>query len=156
MQNPQLGNWIQIGANVAILALPLTVGMLLLAGCGNASSSLPGNGDDSHNAEGRPATISAMFQCSGVGALTIRHIGPDSIELDSGSLSAVLRRVRVASGTRYLNDELEFWNRGEEALYIVNGEKHECVVEPEQTCSATSSASTTVGGDMAISVMSAR
>ncbi len=100
---------------------------VLLAGCCSAASCLPATetGDDA--AENRSANDISAFQCGGVGALTVRFLGPETIELESNSRSAVLRRERSASGERYVNDERVFWTKGGEALYIVNGVKSECV-----------------------------
>lgn len=69
---------------------------------------------------------STRFDCGGTGTVEIRFLGPETIELASDGRTAVLQRKRSASGARYVADGIEFWNKGDEAMFDVDGETYPC------------------------------
>ncbi len=96
--------------------------VLLAGGCTTSgAATVPGNGD------GLAQDGAVAFQCGDLGTLTLRFPDPETIELDAGGRSVVLPQTRSASGARYVKDGIEFWTKGDEALYILNGVEHACV-----------------------------
>jgi heat shock protein HslJ/membrane-bound inhibitor of C-type lysozyme len=67
-----------------------------------------------------------LFDCEAKGAISFHFVGPDTIELTTGELTRVLTREPTASGARYAGDALEFWNKGDEALFTIGKERFTC------------------------------
>ena len=68
------------------------------------------------------------FQCGEDGpTLNARFEGPETVTVKNGASEWVLQRQRSASGARYLADGVEFWNKGEEAMFTDGDARHECV-----------------------------
>jgi membrane-bound inhibitor of C-type lysozyme len=80
--------------------------LLLLAGC--AAVEMP-----------RPV----VFACPGLGEVTIRH--GDRAEFRFGGRSLTLPRAMAASGVRYAEGATEFWEKGGEAVFTVDGKRIE-------------------------------
>lgn len=88
--------------------------VFLLAGC--AAAEAP-----------RPVT----FACPGLGAVSIRH--GDRAEFRFAGRSLTLPRVLAASGVRYAEGETEFWEKGGEAVFTLDGRRIEgCRHDPSR------------------------
>lgn len=66
------------------------------------------------------------FECTELGALEFRFLGPETIDVRFDGESYVMQQQRVASGARYAGDGAEFWNKGDQAMVIVGGHHVEC------------------------------
>ena len=69
------------------------------------------------------------FSCGDAGLVATRFLGPETIELTLAGRSEILQREHSASGARYGDADLEFWNKGNEALLTVDGTQHSCTTE---------------------------
>lgn len=75
------------------------------------------------------ASHESVFRCDESRQLRVKFVGPETINLwvgDSGD-SSILSRSRSASGARYQNARYEFWNSGEDARLIDNGQEYKCL-----------------------------
>jgi heat shock protein HslJ len=70
--------------------------------------------------------IPIVFDCEVKGPVSFRFVGPETIELTAGDMTRVLTLERSASGARYSNNGVEFWNKGGEALLTLGGERFTC------------------------------
>jgi heat shock protein HslJ/membrane-bound inhibitor of C-type lysozyme len=68
----------------------------------------------------------SQFNCDVSGAVEIRFVGPETLQLTGDGMTAILQRVRSASGARYAGNEVEFWNQGDDAMLNVNGLDQRC------------------------------
>ena len=66
------------------------------------------------------------FQCETVSDVSMRFIGPETIAFSVAGRVAVLQRVRTASGAKYSGENIEFWNKGNEARLAMNGYTYNC------------------------------
>ncbi|MCB1844086.1 MAG: META domain-containing protein [Halioglobus sp.] len=66
------------------------------------------------------------FDCPDGPAFTIRIVGPETLILSLAGKEHTLQRARAASGARYSNDEILFWNKGEEAVLEAGGTTYTC------------------------------
>jgi membrane-bound inhibitor of C-type lysozyme len=110
---------------------------LLCFACANASevtqesAALGGTAASTASAPSLPPQDVALskpreFACNGLGIVTLRDVGPDTIVLALGTEEPVLTLRPAASGARYANDRIEFWNKGKEAMLTVGDERHAC------------------------------
>ncbi|MBW2939825.1 MliC family protein [Zhongshania aquimaris] len=74
------------------------------------------------------SSVSVRFKCQDFGALEVRFLGPDRLQLFRSGEAEVLTRERSASGARYANADTRFWNKGDEALLTIDGRDFHCVV----------------------------
>jgi heat shock protein HslJ len=70
---------------------------------------------------------SSTFECEALGAIKVRFVGPETIEILMGSESTLLQRLRSASGTQYDNDTMHFWNKANEALMRIDEQQYLCI-----------------------------
>ena len=56
----------------------------------------------------------------------MRFLGPETIELQAGDDRHILVQERSASGARYVAEGISFWNKGDEAMLELNGERRNC------------------------------
>jgi putative lipoprotein len=67
-----------------------------------------------------PATSSSfLFKCSGLDF--VAHVQPDSARIDVANRTFELRRMPSASGAKFGNGAVTFWNKGREALFEIDG-----------------------------------
>ncbi|MDX1405722.1 MAG: MliC family protein [Woeseiaceae bacterium] len=66
------------------------------------------------------------FSCTNGPDLAVRFLGPETILMAVGERDFVLRRERTASGARYTGDGISFWNKGDEAMFIMPGGDYRC------------------------------
>lgn len=86
----------------------------------------------SADATDRAVASSTRFSCAGGPDLEVRFLGPETVRLTDGAGEYTLQRQRSASGARYVDEGIEFWNKGSEALFTRGGEQHRCAHAPEQ------------------------
>jgi len=96
-----------------------------LRGVGIDADPTEQGGSASEPQDRAPAT-EARFDCASAGSVTIRFLGPETIELAHAGMANVLQLERSASGARYAGDGLLFWNKGEEAMFELDGETYPC------------------------------
>lgn len=72
------------------------------------------------------STVSHRFECESFGSVSLRFLGPNTIGLNHGSGEQALSLQLAASGARYANDTVEFWNKGDEAMLTVDGVMRRC------------------------------
>ncbi len=69
------------------------------------------------------------FRCENAGSIGIRFLGPETIEVSTEGRVAVLQRLRSASGAEYAGENMRFWNKGNEALFSMDGREYHCTKE---------------------------
>ena len=94
---------------------------ILLCGCDPGETSrVPTEAQD------RAAETSHEFSCDSGESLRLRFLGPETVEVSVGDSIFVLQRTPTASGARYASAEAEFWNKGEEAMFVADGRRTSC------------------------------
>lgn len=73
-----------------------------------------------------PSETHHEFDCGDAGTATMRFLGPETIELNFVGETHILVRERSASGAKYATEGISFWNKGDEALLEVEGERVSC------------------------------
>ena len=74
------------------------------------------------------------FQCGDDGpAISVTFVGPETVRLESGETAHILQQERSASGARYVADGLEFWNKGDDAMFTDGDNRYDCVRLVPQT-----------------------
>ena len=106
-------------------------GLLLLDSGGAARLELvaavgPESGAQQENPQDLPGTTEHVFECSDLGEVRFRFLGPDTMELEAGDTRFVLTHQPAASGARYVGDSAEFWNKGDEAMLTIGDRQHSC------------------------------
>lgn len=87
----------------------------------------PSADDDAGNQpQDQAARAPTRFDCGSAGVVAIRFPGPDTIEAVRDDTRAVLTRERSASGARYRGNGIEFWNKGDEAMLEIDGDRVSC------------------------------
>lgn len=77
--------------------------LALLAAC--ATTSAPSG----------PSGPFMQWRCEGGAAFSARITGTDSAEVFAGGQTYTLQHVQAASGAKYSNGSIEYWERGGEA-----------------------------------------
>lgn len=72
------------------------------------------------------SSVSHTFDCGAAGTASMRFLGPDTIELKVGDALHVLQHQPAASGAKYANAAVLFWNKGDEALLELSGQREAC------------------------------
>lgn len=80
--------------------------LLLLTGCATAEAPRP-----------------VIFTCPGLGDVAIVH--GDRAEFRFAGRSLTLPRAMAASGVRYAEGDTEFWEKGGEAVFTLDGKRIE-------------------------------
>lgn len=97
---------------------------LSLAGCDGASAG--GEQTQDWQSDLRPAAQTLVYECPGREDATFRftaRLGPGEMAVWVDDRYLVLSRVRSASGIKYLEGDVLFWLKGEEALLNI-GSRH--------------------------------
>ena len=69
-----------------------------------------------------------VFECTDGGpTISMRFEGPETVVIDDGSSEWLLQRERSASGARYMADDVEFWNQGDEATFTNGTTRYTCL-----------------------------
>ncbi|NVK57515.1 MAG: META domain-containing protein [Alteromonadaceae bacterium] len=70
-----------------------------------------------------------LFVCDAGQTLFVAFVGPETIRLTLNDEEETLRRERSASGAKYSNADMVFWNKGSEAMLQVKGSTFHCMAE---------------------------
>jgi membrane-bound inhibitor of C-type lysozyme len=101
-----------------------------LAGCMERErDNDPGNA--SQNDEPRTEVMDAAgpataLSCADGPSVSIRFLGPETLELTADGETHILLRQRTASGARYAADGVDFWNKGEASMLTLGSEQYHC------------------------------
>ena len=98
------------------------VGALVCAGCGSSTQSVESTA--SKNTASSKPPITASFDCDTLALTAVFHEDRVVIELPERSLT--LPHVVSASGARYSDGPVTFWNKGREATFELDGRKQTC------------------------------
>jgi len=69
---------------------------------------------------------SVDFICDQNGTISVRFLGPETVELSWSGETQVLNRMPSASGARYVSGQTEFWNKGDEAMLVFGDTRDSC------------------------------
>ena len=72
------------------------------------------------------AVARVSFACTGGPTVSVRFAGGDELELDDGTQLRTLKLMRSASGARYSDGDVEFWEKGGEAMFTIGDVRHTC------------------------------
>ncbi|WP_158590478.1 MliC family protein [Noviherbaspirillum cavernae] len=105
--------------------------LLVIGGCATAPSpenSAPRASDDAESMQPVQPGRTFAFDCDGL-AFTIRT-GPGELALYLPDRYVVLSQVRAASGTKFQDHDIVFWNKGEDASLEVGARRYDgCKVD---------------------------
>jgi membrane-bound inhibitor of C-type lysozyme len=87
----------------------------------SASEDLP-----SAPQEAEPPMASMTFDCTDGPTVSVRFLDAGQLHLDDGTEVRTLARVRSASGGRYAGDDVEFWEKGDEAMLSIGDARYDC------------------------------
>ena len=80
-----------------------------------------------------PSGNSIQFQCDALERVEFRFLGPETIELTVNDQRHVLQHQVSASGARYAADDIQFWNKGEQALLTLGERDYSCTRNSSET-----------------------
>lgn len=108
------------------------ISVLMLAACSdNGSPAAP------VDAEAPPQIMDGAgdphpLTCSDALSGSFRFLGPETVELtvalEGAQQTYVLTQQVSASGARYLADDVEFWNKGREAMLEIGEARYRCSI----------------------------
>lgn len=104
--------------------LVLLVTVVSVSGCSQQES--PPGGDRPLD---QALKRSVDFICDLNGAISVRFLGPETVELSWSGEKQVLNRMPSASGARYVGGQTEFWNKGDEAMLVFGDARDSCRIE---------------------------
>lgn len=73
-----------------------------------------------------------VFNCTDNLTASIRYLDPETAELTVNGGNHLLQRQRSASGARYVGPEVEFWNKGREAMLRLGESRYDCSAAQER------------------------
>lgn len=79
-----------------------------------------------HKPLDQASNISQYFMCDTQGKLGLRFLGPETVEISVNNNKQVLTRDITASGAKYSNDNMSFWNKGDEATLSTMNKSYPC------------------------------
>lgn len=101
-----------------LLPLHICIALLVCAvGRIHAAESLP----DFHPDE-RPLAKTMVYDCNGYDF--IARLGPGEMALWLPEHYVILSQVRSASGTKYVEGDIEFWSKGEQAMLTIGNQQY--------------------------------
>jgi len=74
--------------------------------------------------------LSYSFDCNDIGPVSMRFVGPDTVELMVSGDTLTLQSIRSASGARYSGGDTEFWTKGDSATLSQGDRRFQCAVVP--------------------------
>ena len=110
-----------------LIALTLAL-VFLLTGCtgGGARAAEP---ISDFRPDQRPLAKTMVYDCNGYD-FTAR-LGPGEMAVWLPDRYVILSQVRSASGTKYVEGDIEFWSKGDEAILNVGNQQHlNCALVP--------------------------
>ncbi len=69
-----------------------------------------------------------QYQCDSLGEVTLAQQTAETVKLMVGHSSDVLQRSPTASGVQYVNTEMSFWQKGQQAMFTHHGLQHRCTM----------------------------
>jgi len=72
---------------------------------------------------------SDVYSCDNNLTATITSEDDENAKLEYNQQQYQLVRQKSASGVKYTNDDILFWTKGNEAMLIIDGNKHHCNVQ---------------------------
>jgi len=97
-------------------------GALVFAGCGSSPQSSESTA--SKGAAPAKPPITARFDCDTLALTAVFH--DDRVVLELPDRAVTLPHVVSASGARYSDGPVTFWNKGREATFEIDGRKQTC------------------------------
>ena len=87
------------------------LGALLLTGCGQT------------------ATDGKTMHCTDGPTVTFHFPDPETLMLTVNGSAHRLERQRTASGARYSGEGMDFWNKGNEVTFTLDGQRFTCSID---------------------------
>ena len=78
--------------------------------------------------------ISTTYLCD-KSTVNLNVINQSNAELTFNNHTYLLNRERSASGNKYINEDVLFWGKGNNAMLIIAGKKYQCVTESKNNIS---------------------
>lgn len=72
---------------------------------------------------------SDVYSCDNQQSATITSEDDENAKLEYKQQQYQLVRQQSASGVKYTNNDVLFWTKGNEAMLIIDGNKHHCNVQ---------------------------
>jgi membrane-bound inhibitor of C-type lysozyme len=76
--------------------------------------------------EAEAVDTNTTFNCTDGPTVSVRFMRDGEIELDDGDRIRTLGVTRSASGARYSDGDIEFWEKGDEAMLTIGDTRHAC------------------------------
>lgn len=73
------------------------------------------------------AGVTHLFQCEDIGMITMTFVGPETITLTTATTSQTLHQEKSASGAKYRQGDMVFWNKGKQGIYSEQDRTYQCV-----------------------------
>ena len=110
-----------------LIALSLAL-VCLLTGCAGGGARAAEPVSDFHPDQ-RPLAKTMVYDCNGYDF--IARLGPGEMAVWLPDRYVILSQVRSASGTKYVEGDIEFWSKGDEAILNVGDQQHfNCTLVP--------------------------
>lgn len=68
----------------------------------------------------------SLFDCGDAGQLSMRYVGPETVEIKHADKTYILPREPSASGVKFAKEETGFWMKGDEAMLTLGNKKITC------------------------------
>ncbi len=99
----------------------------LAAGCGGGAVRAADS--DGFRSDERPIGRTLVYDCNGFEFVT--RLGPGEMAVWLPDRYVVLSQARSGSGTRYVEGDVEFWSKGDEAMISFDGQQYmNCILQP--------------------------
>ena len=72
------------------------------------------------------AGVTHLFQCEDIGMVTMTIVGPETITLTTATTSQTLHQEKSASGAKYRQGNMVFWNKGKQGIYSEQDRTYQC------------------------------
>ena len=69
------------------------------------------------------------MRCAGGPTATFHFPDPETLVLTVNGGTHRLERLRTASGARYAGEGMDFWNKGEEVTFTLDGRRFTCAID---------------------------
>ncbi|WP_405602888.1 MULTISPECIES: MliC family protein [unclassified Pseudoalteromonas] len=71
--------------------------------------------------------LSTLYSCD-ANTLIIKPINDEKAKLTFNNQTYSLNYEKSASGNKYINGNILFWSKGDNAMLIIAGKKHQCSI----------------------------
>ena len=111
-----------------LIALSLAL-VGLLTGCTGGGGARAAEPISDFHPDQRPLAKTMVYDCNGYDF--IARLGPGEMAVWLPDRYVILSQVRSASGTKYVEGDIEFWSKGDEAVLNVGSQQHlNCALVP--------------------------